>query len=133
MKVRVKRSPIAISGYRFAGVRCGLKASGKRDISLIVSDRPAVAAGAFTTNRVTAAPVIIARERLKSGRVQAILTNSGNANAYTGGDGLAVARLMTQRVGEHLGVDPRLVVPCSTGRIGVRLPRARVLRGVDLA
>lgn len=133
MKVAVDQQPIRIPGYRFAGVACGLKASGKRDIALIVSDRRATAAGVFTTNRVKAAPVMIGQERLRSGRVQAILVNSGNANAYTGRAGEALARELTGLVAARLGIDERWVVPSSTGRIGVQLPRARVRRGVAAA
>jgi glutamate N-acetyltransferase/amino-acid N-acetyltransferase len=87
VKVAVTKTPVRVPGYRFAGVACGLKESGKRDIALIVSEQPAVAAAAFTTNRVKAAPVVSGHERLRRGRVQAILVNSGNANAYTGRDG----------------------------------------------
>ena len=133
MKVAVERIAVRVPGFRFAGVACGLKESGKRDVGLIVSDRPAVAVGAFTTNRVQAAPVVIGRERLAGGRAQAILVNSGNANAYTGRDGEALARELTRLVGERLGIDEGLVVPSSTGRIGVQLPRARVRRGVVAA
>ena len=133
MKVAVERRAIRVPGYRFGGVACGLKASGKRDIGLIVSDRPATAVGAFTTNRVKAAPVVVGQERLRNGRIQAILVNSGNANAYTGRAGEALARELTGLVAARLGVDERLVVPSSTGRIGVQLPRARVRRGVAAA
>ena len=133
MKVAVKPRAIRVPGYRFAGVACGLKESGNRDIALIVSDRPAVAVGAFTTNRVKAAPVVIGQERVQRGRVQAILVNSGNANAYTGRDGERVARQLTGLAAERLGVDERLVVPSSTGRIGVQLPPARMRRGVIAA
>jgi len=133
MKLRVRQVPIRVPGFRFAGVRCGLKESGKRDLALIVSDVPAVAAAAFTTNRVKAAPVLIGIERAGRGRLQAIVVNSGNANAYTGRDGLAAAREMCAIVGNELGIDERLVIPSSTGRIGVRMPRARVRRGVRAA
>ena len=126
----MRRGPVRVPGFRFAGVACGLKASGKRDIALIVSDVPATAVGVFTTNRVKAAPVQLGLERLRAGRVQAILINSGNANAYTGRDGLAAARGMTALVAERLGIATGLVVPSSTGRIGVQLPRPRVRRGV---
>lgn len=130
MKIAVERRPIRVPGYRFAGVVCGLKASGKRDVALIVSERPAVAVGAFTTNRVKAAPVVVGQARVARGRVQAILVNSGNANAYTGRPGLATARAMTRLVGERLAIDEQLVVPSSTGRIGVQLPQAKLRRGV---
>ncbi|MFI5366653.1 MAG: bifunctional ornithine acetyltransferase/N-acetylglutamate synthase, partial [Candidatus Binatia bacterium] len=133
MKLRVRQVPIRVPGFRFAGVRCGLKESGKRDLALIVSDVPAVAAAAFTTNRVKAAPVLVGIERAGRGRLQAIVVNSGNANAYTGRDGLAAAREMCAIVGNEIGIDERLVIPSSTGRIGVRMPRARVRRGVRAA
>jgi glutamate N-acetyltransferase / amino-acid N-acetyltransferase len=130
VKIERTRRPVHVPGFRFAGVACGLKQSGKRDLALIVSDRPATAAGAFTTNRVKAAPIIVGQERLARGRVQAVLVNSGNANAYTGADGERLARELTRLAGKRLGIDERLVVPSSTGRIGVPLPRARVRRGV---
>lgn len=133
MKVSVKRTPVRIPGFRFAGVRCGIKESGQRDVALICSEVPAVAAAAFTTNRVKAAPVLLGLERMGAGRLQAIVVNSGNANAYTGRDGLAVAREMCAVVGRELGIDQRLVIPSSTGRIGVPVPRARVRRGVRAA
>lgn len=133
MRVAVKRRPIQVLGFRFAGVRCGLKESGRRDLGLIVSDQPAVAVGAFTTNRVKAAPVVVGQERLRGGRVQAIVVNSGNANAYTGPAGVAVAREMTRLAAQQLGIPEQLVIPSSTGRIGVPLPRARVRRGVRMA
>ena len=130
MKVAVERVPVRVPGFRFAGVACGIKESGKRDVALIVSDRPAVATGSFTTNRVKAAPVVVGQERLRRGRVQAILVNSGNANAYTGRDGERLARALTALAARRLGIDAELVVPSSTGRIGVQLPRARVRSGV---
>jgi len=133
VKTTVSRRPVRVPGFRFAGVRCGLKEDGKRDVALIVSDRPAAAAGAFTRNRVRAAPVRIGQERLRAGRLQAIVINSGNANAYTGPSGDAVARAMTATVARALGIPEALVVPSSTGKIGVPLPRARVLRGVRAA
>jgi glutamate N-acetyltransferase / amino-acid N-acetyltransferase len=130
MKLTVPKTPIRVPGFRFAGVRCGLKESGKRDIGLIVSDVPAAAAAAFTTNRVKAAPVHVGIERARGGRLQAIIVNSGNANAYTGRAGLEVARRMCAIVGRELDIDERLVIPSSTGRIGVPVPRRLVERGV---
>jgi glutamate N-acetyltransferase/amino-acid N-acetyltransferase len=133
MKLATRREAIHVRGFRFAGVACGLKQSGKRDVALIVSDRPAVAVGVFTTNRVKAAPVVVGRERLRRGRAQAIVINSGNANAYTGRDGERLARELSGLVASRLGIAEHLVVPSSTGRIGVPLPRARVRRGVRAA
>ena len=122
MKVKVKKSPIVIPGFRFAGVACGLKPSGNRDLALLVSDVPATAVAAFTTNRVKAAPVLIGEEIIKTGRLQAIVVNSGNANASTARPGLKLAQDTCTLVGRELGISPRLVLPSSTGVIGV-LPR----------
>ncbi len=130
MKVRVRRVPMRVPGFRFAGVACGLKESGARDVAVICSDVPAAAAAAFTTNRVQAAPVVLGLQRVTSGRLQTIVVNSGNANAYTGREGLAAAREMCAIAARELGIDQRLVIPSSTGRIGVQLPRQRLLRGV---
>jgi glutamate N-acetyltransferase/amino-acid N-acetyltransferase len=113
------------AGFRYAAVAAGIKKSGKPDLALIVADQPAVCAGTFTTNRVVAAPVILTRERIRSGLCQAILVNSGNANACTGEQGLADARRCTALAAEALRLDEQLVAVCSTGVIGVPLPMAR--------
>jgi glutamate N-acetyltransferase/amino-acid N-acetyltransferase len=133
MKIRVQRTPVRLSGFRFAGVHCGLKESGCRDVAVICSEVPAAAAAAFTTNRVQAAPVLVGLERMRTGRLQAIVVNSGNANAYTGRDGLAAAREMCSVAASELGINERLVIPSSTGRIGVPLPRSRIRRAVRAA
>ncbi len=133
MRVAVQRQPIRVAGYRFAGVTCGLKESGARDLAVIASDVPATAAGAFTTNRVKAAPVQVGLDRLPAGMLQAIVINSGNANAYTGRPGLAAARAMCAVAARELGIPEALVVPSSTGRIGVQLPRECVEAGVRAA
>ena len=133
MKIRMQRTPVRLSGFRFAGVHCGLKESGERDIAVICSDVPAAAAAAFTTNRVQAAPVLVGLGRARAGCLQAIVVNSGNANAYTGRDGVAAAREMCATVARELHINERLVIPSSTGRIGVQLPRNRIGRGVRAA
>jgi glutamate N-acetyltransferase/amino-acid N-acetyltransferase len=133
MKIRVQRTPVRLPGFRFAGVHCGLKEGGVRDIALICSDVPASAASAFTTNRVQAAPVLVGLERAHAGRLQAIVVNSGNANAYTGRQGVAAAREMCTIVARELHINERSVIPSSTGRIGVQLPRNRIKRGVRAA
>ncbi len=133
MKIDVKQVPIRVPGFRFGAAACGLKASGKRDIGLIVSDVPATAVAAFTTNRVQAAPVLLGKERIRGGKVQAVLVNSGNANAYTGRDGLRLARELCALAAQRLGISQKLVIPSSTGRIGVQLPRETVRKGVTAA
>lgn len=133
MKIDVPHRTVQVPGFRFAGVRAGLKASGKRDVAVLCSDVPAAAAAAFTTNRVQAAPVQLGIERSAAGRLQAVVVNSGNANAYTGRDGLATAKHMCAVAAAALGIAPELVIPSSTGRIGVPLSRSRVERGVRAA
>ena len=83
------------AGFRVSGTTCGIKASGKSDLALFVSDRPASVAGVFTTNRVVGAPVTVSRERVPSGAAMALVINSGNSNACTGQQGLDDARKMT--------------------------------------
>ena len=112
-------------GFTYAAMAAGIKKSGKPDLGLIVADRPAVAAGTFTTNRVVAAPVVVTRERIRSGLCQAILVNSGNANACTGPQGLVDSRDCAALVAGSLGIAEDLVAVCSTGVIGVPLPMAR--------
>jgi len=112
-------------GFTYAAMAAGIKKSGKPDLGLIVADHPAVAAGTFTSNLVVAAPVVVTRERIRSGLCQAILVNSGNANACTGPQGLADSRTCTALVADCLGIAEELVAVCSTGVIGVPLPMAR--------
>ena len=78
---RINGSVTAPRGFRAAGVAAGLKASGKKDMALIVSDKPATVAAVFTTNQVKAAPVRLSMQHAKSGKACAIVVNSGNANA----------------------------------------------------
>ncbi len=133
---------VAPQGFRAAGVFCDIKRLGtgkgsdkgpKRDLALIVSDAPAVAAGLFTTNQVCAAPVKVCLEHLRHGRARAIVANSGNANACTGPRGLRDARDMAATAARALGIAPAEVFVASTGRIGVPLPRPRVRAGIAAA
>src|SRR5262245_49324877 len=112
-------SPLA-HGYRFAGVPCGIRANepDRLDLAFVVSDRPAVAAGVFTQNRVCAAPVHVCRERLPQEQARAIVMCSGNANACTGARGLDDARRMTEVAAVALGCQPEQVLVASTGVIG---------------
>jgi glutamate N-acetyltransferase/amino-acid N-acetyltransferase len=107
-----------IPGFKFAATAAGLKKTGDLDLALMVADRPAAAAGVFTTNRVKAAPVLVSRERLRKGSAQGILANAGNANACTGEAGLVTARDTCRRTAELLNIPERLVLPASTGVIG---------------
>jgi glutamate N-acetyltransferase/amino-acid N-acetyltransferase len=121
-------------GFRAAGVYTGVKRNAdKLDLSLIVSDRPCVAAGVFTQNLVFAAPVKLCRERTPSDAVQAVVINSGNANACTGEQGDRDAAAMAARAAELLRVDAQQVLVMSTGVIGELLPMQKVLPGIEAA
>ncbi len=130
---RVEGSVAAPAGFRAAGVACGIKANGRPDLAIIASDRPAAAAAVFTLNRAVAAPVIVSREHLgaSGGTMQAIVVNSGCANACTGEDGLTHARTMAEAAGAALGVAASQVLVASTGVIGVKLRMDNVARGID--
>ena len=123
----------AVSGVRAAGIHAGIKAAEAKDVALIVTDTPATAAGVFTKNSVTAAPVIVCREHLNDGRAQAVIINSGNANACTGEVGMANARRMAATTAEQLGIDAALVCVSSTGVIGQQLPMDTVENGIQIA
>ncbi len=127
------RSDGVIAGFRFGAVDAGLKKGDTLDLALAVADAPVPAAGVFTRNLVRAAPCDLARERLAGGRAQAILVNSGCANACTGAEGLRAAAGATRAVAESLGIADALVLPASTGVIGKLLPVERVAaRAADL-
>ena len=135
-------SIIAPQGFRAAGVFCDIKRLGtgkgsnkgqKRDLAMIVSETPATAAGMFTTNQVSAAPVKVCAERVRRGKAQAIVVNSGNANACTGKQGFKDALAMAELAASKLKVAPESVLVGSTGRIGVTLPMPNVRRGIESA
>ncbi len=123
----------AVPGIRASGAHGGLKSDNQRDVALIVADSPAVAAGVFTRNRVCAATVLLSREHLKDPVAQAIVVNSGNANACTGEQGLDNARKMAALVGEQLNLESKNVLVSSTGVIGVQLPMDAIRKGIERA
>jgi glutamate N-acetyltransferase / amino-acid N-acetyltransferase len=121
-------------GFRASGVTAGLKPSGKPDLALVVNDGPAhAAAGVFTRNKVQAAPVLWSRQVLTGGRLQAVVLNSGGANACTGPEGFQTAHATAEKAAELLGCGAVEVAICSTGIIGEQLPRDTVLAGVEAA
>jgi glutamate N-acetyltransferase/amino-acid N-acetyltransferase len=121
-------------GYRYAGVHCGIKLdANRRDLALIISDRQAAAAGVFTQNRVTAAPVQVCRERLPRADARGIVVCSGNANACTGQRGLDDARRMTAVAADVLSCLPEQMLVCSTGVIGRPLPMPAIEKGIRTA
>ena len=129
----VKGGVCSAKGFRAAGVAAEIKYRGRNDVALIVADEPCAAAAVFTTNKVAAAPVLYDREIVKGGKIQAILANSGCANACTGELGLRDAELSALATAGELGIDPRYVLVASTGVIGRPLPMDRLLGGMKAA
>lgn len=123
----------APKGFKAAGVSCGIKAGTKKDLALVCSEVPAKAAAVFTTNKMVAPPILLSRKNVSDGIAQAVLINSGNANACTGERGLSDARKMSELAAEALDVPSENVLVASTGVIGVPLPMEKVERGIKEA
>jgi glutamate N-acetyltransferase/amino-acid N-acetyltransferase len=124
----------APKGFRAAGVTAGIKASGKPDLALVVNDGPdRNAAAVFTSNRVAAAPVRWSRQAIADGRADAVILNSGGANACTGAEGFQNTHRTAEKTAEMLGISAGDVVVCSTGLIGEQLPMDKILPGVESA
>ncbi len=142
MKTKLKTiegSIVAPKGFLASGVFCDIKRLGtgkgsqkgnKRDLALIVSELPATVAGLFTTNQVCAAPVKLCIEHVKGGLAQAIVVNSGNANACTGKQGMKDAAAMAALVAKTFHMPTEHVLVGSTGRIGVTMPMTNVRAGI---
>lgn len=123
-----------VLGLQYSGVRAGLKASGSPDVALVHNQGPEFsAASVFTTNRFAAAPVEWSREAVSDGRADAVVVNSGGANACTGPEGFAATHRTAEHVANLLGVSALDVVVCSTGLIGEQLPMDKLLPGLDHA
>ena len=122
-----------MKGFKFAGISAGIKKTGLKDIGLIYCESPAAAAALFTRNKVVAAPVMVGRKVMKSGLIQAILVNSGNANCFTGQQGIEDAMACTGLVSEHLKIPDDRVLVSSTGVIGQPLPMDRFTAGIPKA
>ncbi len=118
-------------GFRAAGVACGLKASGKLDLGLMVADGDAVTSAIrFTASAVLAAPVVVTRDRARQDAIRVVAVNSGNANAATGGRGLDEAARMQGAAAMSTGNPEDAVAVCSTGVIGVQLDGRKVVHGL---
>ena len=115
-----------INGFTAAGIEAGIKKNGKKDLGIIYSTVAANAAGVFTRNRVKAAPVLLDRERVRSGKGRAIIVNSGNANCCTGEQGKKDAVAMAEIVASSLGIPDEQVLVASTGVIGEPLPIEKI-------
>jgi len=117
---------VTCKGFKTAGVASGLKKNGGKDLGLIYSEVPATVAGVFTKNLVQAAPVLLDRERIKSGKCQAVIVNSGNANCCTGDQGMRDAVAMTKFAASGLAISEDLVLVASTGVIGQPLDTVKI-------
>ncbi|MBR7828451.1 bifunctional glutamate N-acetyltransferase/amino-acid acetyltransferase ArgJ [Actinospica sp. MGRD01-02] len=121
----------AAAGFRASGTAVGIKSSGAADLALVVNEGPSRAAAAvFTSNRVKAAPVLWSEQVLKAGELDAVVLNSGGANACTGPEGFQDTHKTAERVAEALDTSAARVAVCSTGLIGVRLPMDKLLGGL---
>jgi glutamate N-acetyltransferase/amino-acid N-acetyltransferase len=120
-------------GFQAAGVACGIKPGGEKDLALIVSDVPAEAAATFTANAVKAAPVRVSMRHVRHGKIRGVVINAGCANACTGVGGIADAKAMIERSARETKTTAREWLVCSTGRIGSRLPMVRVQKGIAKA
>ena len=123
----------AVQGVQAAGIQAGIKKAEAKDIALIYTDTSATAAGVFTINSVTAAPVLICRDHLTDPIAQAIIVNSGNANACTGDLGMANACRMAAATAEQLNIKEDQVFVASTGVIGQQLPMETIENGIQMA
>ncbi|MBQ0138437.1 MAG: bifunctional ornithine acetyltransferase/N-acetylglutamate synthase [Kurthia sp.] len=130
LKRLASESIVAPKGFSAAGIHCGLKHK-KKDLGIIVSEVPATVAGVFTTNAIKAAPLVLTKETVYTNeKMQAIIINSGNANACTGKQGIEDAKKMQQLTADKLGITPNLVGVSSTGVIGEKLKMDKVEAGI---
>jgi glutamate N-acetyltransferase/amino-acid N-acetyltransferase len=124
-------SVTAAKGFVAGGVHCGIRKNGRRDLALVRSLVPATGTAMFTTNRFLAAPVVVSREHLEIAQPQAVVVNSGVANAATGEQGVADARATAVETARLLGIEPEEVIVLSTGVIGAPLPLEKVVNGIQ--
>jgi len=121
----------AVPGFQAAGIACGIKATGKKDLALIYSEAPAAAAGVFTRNRARSPSVLWCERALKKNNaMRAVLINSGNANACVGPRGMEDCGNIAAALAAELGISPREILIASTGVIGVPLPAGRVVEAL---
>lgn len=111
-----------VQGFLAQGIAAGIKKNGQADLALIYSHNKCAAAAAYTTNKIQAAPIKVTKEHLEDGFLQAVIINSGNANACTGEQGYAAAKIMCESVAKELKIESNMVGVASTGVIGVELP-----------
>ncbi len=123
----------AAKGFVSGGVICGVRNSGRRDLGLLFSEYPCVAAGVYTRNVFKGAPLTVTREAIEGDGLRAVVVNSGNANAATGSQGVEDAYRMQALAAEALDIEVREVAVASTGVIGVHLPMEKIEKGISTA
>ena len=116
-------------GFKAVGIHCGLKHK-KYDLAVLLSEVPASVAGVFTTNAIQAAPLLVTKEVVQNGKMQAVIINSGNANACTGKQGMIDALTMQEKTAQQFGLSPNLVGVASTGVIGEKMNMEPLLKGI---
>jgi glutamate N-acetyltransferase / amino-acid N-acetyltransferase len=127
----VVKSVTAPRGFRAGGIACGIKSDGEiKDLGVLISDVPCVAAGTFTTSKTYAAPVQVCKDHLQSGKAQVVVVNSGNANCATGALGLQNAYRMSEWVARRFNLESKLVLCSSTGIIGRQLQMEKIEAGI---
>lgn len=117
-------------GFRAGGTACGIKGGGERDLAVVMAEGPVPTAAVFTMSHMPAAPVVLGRRRVADGRAQAVLLNSGCANAATGTVGMEAALTTTDVAARVIGARSEDVIPCSTGPIGTHLPVGSVVGSI---
>lgn len=122
---------VSPKGFLFSVAKAGIKYPDRNDIALIYSKKPANITGVFTTNKIKAAPVKICIKRIRTGIAQALILNSGNANACTGSEGIKNALQITDKVAEKLKINKEFVYPLSTGVIGMPMPMDKIIPAID--
>jgi glutamate N-acetyltransferase/amino-acid N-acetyltransferase len=120
-------------GFLAAGISCGIKQSGKKDLAIIACPTGAKAAAVFTTNKIVSAAVTVCKKHINSAKIEAVVVNSGNANACTGKTGLKNAQIMCKTAAQLIDAKANQVLIASTGIIGHQLPMEKITTGIILA
>ena len=128
---RVSDHIASVPGFKASGIASGIKVEGSKDLALIFSQTPAVAAGVFTKNKVLSHAVVFSRQSLRTSKTfQAVLINSGNANACTSFQGLEDCRIIASKLAKQLDLPNQKILLASTGIIGVPLPKTKILKSI---
>ena len=133
MKKETVGQGFRVPGFTTAGIFCGIKNNKQKDLALIFSEEPSVAAGLFTSNQVVSPTITWCQEILKSStRFRAIVVNSGNANACTGPKGMEDCKSLASKLSQKLSVEPKEILIASTGIIGVPLPINKIIKALPV-